>query len=320
MAVETYFYLDKTGTLLPAGQGRAAKYKVEHLEGVGYVLMEKDHSKWSMLHSGTLQDLELWLKRHLEAPSSTPVLVPAEPVCVPQDVAKVVLARVDYMRGIDLRQVSNYLFMAISRNNCSERNRVIHTRLVDKIGQPIYILYTGDFTQPVSLSYAHLVDSISQAQMVFPSLKQTHLPDPLQWSTDTSDYIWDPSMEVLNLTERAVEHISVERTARLSGVLADMEPASLLRNIKEALHTGQQRAKCDCAYALPSYSRRYNNVCMLLPLHVHTQDTELPEAVMLLAKTLHGYSLVTLVTPQQAYMGVRAFRDPELTWLKGALV
>lgn len=75
----------------------------------------------------------------------------------------------------------------------------------------------------------------------------------------------------------------------------------------------------DCAFALPSYSRRHNNISMLLPLHVYTKNSELPEAVMLLTKKLHGYSLVTLITPQQAYISVRSFRDPEMTWLKGAL-
>lgn len=322
MATETYVYLDKEGIALPPGKGRAARYKIEGMADGLFVLMEKHKSRWDMVCSGKLVEIEQWLnsKRPAVAPSTTTILVQPPPAREHvHEIVKIILQRVSHLPGMDARQLNNYLYILLSRNQVSEHNRVINTRLVDQMGQPIYILYTGEFDRPISVKQAFLVDSISEAQKLFTGVTQTRLPDPLQWSEDASDYIWDPTMEVLSLSDRVVQHIVGDRIERVFGPLAGMEPATLLRNIKEALYTGQQRACGDCAYALPCYSRKYNNVSMLLPLHVYTNDSELPEAVMLLAKTLHGYSLATLLTPQQAYVSVRLFRDPELTWLKGAL-
>lgn len=323
MALELCGYLDKQGVALPAGQGRTAHYKIEALSEGGYVLMEKCKSSWVMAYSGTLKEIELWLqkcKRVKEEPTTpTQQELPESPKEYVHAITKVVMARVSHMPGIDTRQVNNYIYMLLWRNQRSDKNRVINTRWADQYGQPIYLLYTGAFNKPISLRNAHLVDSISQAQTLCSAVTQTRLPDPLQWSEDVSDYFWDPTMEVLGLSDRAMEHIAEERATRLEGPARSLDTQTLIRSIKEALYTGQQRACRDCAYALPGYSRRYNSVGMLLPLHVYTKDSELPEAVMLLSKTVHGYSLVTLITPQQAYISVRAFRDPEMTWLKGAI-
>ncbi|MCI5563737.1 MAG: DUF3825 domain-containing protein [Intestinimonas massiliensis] len=321
MASETCIYIDKSGTALPPGHGRAAKYKIEGMADGSFILLEKNKSRWDMVCSGKLIALEEWIRSKVgtvakeDASKATGDLRPERV----HEITKSVMQRVSYLPGIDYRQLNNYLYVLLSRNRVSERNRVINTRLVDELGQPVYLLYVGDFNKQVDMRQAFLVDSISEAQKIFSGVTQTRLPDPLQWSDDVSDYIWDPTMEILSLSDRVVQHIVSERTGRICGQLATLEPATLLRNIKEALFTGQQRACRDCTYALPAYSRQHNSVGMMLPLHVYTNDTELPEAVLLLSKTVHGYSLVTIVTPKQAYISVRMFRNPEETWLKGAL-
>lgn len=297
-------YLDKHGGILQKGQGRLAHYKIEGSTKEALTLLERKNREWSLVLAGTSKDIEKFFlpEKHPHA----------------HIMAERVFERVSYLPGIDALQVQNYLLMVLWRNRHADQSRVINTRLVDRIGQPIHILYTGDFSGNFALSEVYVVDSIAQAVAIYPELTQPTLLSPIQWSSNLADYIWDSRLEVLKISDATYEHIFRSRRYRFDKEHAAIDPSTLLRSVREAMSSGQQRAARDCSFALPSYSSRRDSINMMLPLHIFTGDGELPESVLLLGRTEHGYSLMTILTPQQAYVGVRAFRDPESTWLKGA--
>lgn len=221
--------------------------------------------------------------------------------------------------GMTLEEMRNYLYILLSRNRYAGGSPLINSRLVDKRGQPIYLLDVGDPHYPPTLSGARVVYTLMQAKQICPGLQDTQLPEPLQWSDDPADLIWNPRLEVLPISAPAAEHILSSRAARLPAAIQSCPGEVQLRFLREALSEGTTRARRDCAFALPMYSRQEDTVNMLLPLYIFASHAELPEAVLLIRKTAHGYKLATIITPQQAYRSVRAFRDPENTWLRGAL-
>jgi hypothetical protein len=223
------------------------------------------------------------------------------------------------IKGFTVDHVASYLYMVLRRNGACRRSHIIHTRLLTKDGRPIYILYLGDLTRNYTLRAAYVVSSIQQARSIYPELRMQTLPLPLQWSKDTSDYMWNPYRPTLGILWDTYIHITEDRRDRLHESLQKLPAIELRSLLRRAVDEGRERAQLDSAYALPNYSSRYNTVNLMLPLRLAPTDDEPPENVLMLTKRAHGYALLTVLTVEQAYLGVCAFRDPETTWLRGAL-
>ena len=148
MASETCIYIDKSGTALPPGHGRAAKYKIEGMADGSFILLEKNKSRIRSKVGTVAKE---------DASKATGDLRPERV----HEITKSVMQRVSYLPGIDYRQLNNYLYVLLSRNRVSERNRVINTRLVDELGQPVYLLYVGDFNKQVDMHQAFRRDANS---------------------------------------------------------------------------------------------------------------------------------------------------------------
>ena len=124
MASETCIYIDKSGTALPPGHGRAAKYKIEGMADGSFILLEKNKSRWDTVCSGKLITLEEWIRSKVgtvakeDASKATGDLRPERV----HEITKSVMQRVSYLPGIDYRQLNNYLYVLLSRNRVSERN------------------------------------------------------------------------------------------------------------------------------------------------------------------------------------------------------
>lgn len=225
---------------------------------------------------------------------------------------------VSHLPGMSLAEANNYLYTLLSRNAAIGGGRLVNTRFTDASSQPIYILYVGDSTAPIDLASAVVVRSLSVAKHLYPALTDTHLPQPLQWGP-TSSYLWDPDIPLIDTPSGVISHIWEHNHDRLPQELKDRPIEVFQRFLSSSLLEGVERVKRDYAYAIPMYSRKHDCINMLLPFRVMSTETELPEAVFVIGKTIYGYQLFTVLTPQQAYVSARTFRDPENTWLKGAL-
>ena len=230
----------------------------------------------------------------------------------------VIKAIVDRMSGVTHEEINSWVYLCVCRNRTLSAGRVINTRLVDRIGQPIYVVDCGNYKEDPNLKFVHLVDTIQQARKWYPDLEDTVMPQPIQWSMNVSDYIWNPNLPVIPVSLHVFEHIAIERKERLPKLLQGLSPTSLLAAIKDSMQHGAEKACIDISYALPNYSRRSNSVSMMLPLTVPVINDSAPVAALVLAKTLSGYSLRTIITLEMAKNSVRLFRDPTMTWVNGS--
>lgn len=311
-------YMDDAGNELL--DEKAAAYKVLNASTQS-TLYRKEGTIWVQIAEGTPEQINKRLKQaNNDKPeeattSGQTIQPPAMPSC---NITKVVWERVKDTFGFSMDDLNDYLYICICRNRAAKGPAIINTRLVDILNQPVYILDSGHTsTGSIAWKEIHLVDTITQAAGLYPGLTMTHMPEPLQWSINTADYFWNPTIPVSPISSRAVEHICVERKDRLPEALQTVSPQALTSAIQESLRVGEAKAKIDAGYALPTYSRKHDAVSMMLPLHVGVLYGDQPIAALVLNKTVTGYYLATIVTLRMAVRSVRLFRNPENTWLKG---
>lgn len=335
-------YFDKTGALLSKVDDKASRYKVSTEDGESGTLCKRKGSTWFKIAEGTLRELMDILDKLIKEevkPRKKPVAtvaeeesvkvekqVPAKPEVIitqPADAAdapnatKVLYHRIKSHTSYTLKELNDYLYICMCRNRKLNTTPIINTRLTDYMGQELYVIDTGWGTEVISQENLRIVDSLKECKGLLGTCADAALPSPIQWCTDPADYIWDSTVKVLPISMETFDHITKDRVERLPVEFRGLAPTTLIDSIRRSIAEGEAMSCRDATYALPSYSRKYDKVNMLLPLRFISDRSQVPEAVMLITKSTMGYRLCTIITPEQAYVGVRAIRDPNLTWLKG---
>ena len=213
-------------------------------------------------------------------------------------------------------ELTAYLFNCLERNRKSDKKCAVHTRLFDKFGQPIYITAHERGDEESCLKNSHIVDTIAAVKYFEPACTESTMPAPIQWSYSMADYVWDATLPVAPITEFSYGHMVKDRGDRISACVEELSEEDLLYAIKTSIAIGLERAAVDCTYALPSYSRKRNQVNMLLPLFVPQYSFKEPVGAIMLYKSHLGYTPATILSCRMAYLSVSAFRDPMNTWLK----
>lgn len=235
----------------------------------------------------------------------------------PRGIVASVLSRIKDHTDLTERELSDYLWTCLERNRMSDKKCVVHTRLHDKFGQPIYITAHERGDNEIScLQNSRIVDTIASVKYYEPACTDAVMPSPIQWSYSVSDYVWDPTLPVAPITDFSYDHMVRGRSGRIRDDIPHMSEEELLYAIKTSLAIGVERAAVDCTYAIPTYSRKRNSVNMLLPLYIPQYSLKEPVAAILLFKGHLGYTPATILTCRMAYLSAVAFRDPANTWLK----
>ena len=294
-----------------------AEYREVILPNQTHQLFKRGRAGWESVfignrHGSASQLESYWVK--CDTPAEPPV---THTIPVIHNATKVVYERVKGHTNFDLNDINSYLYLCVYRSLVQNAGPVINTRLTDILSQPIYVCYCGDEDAGnINLRNVHVVDTIDDVRRLLPTLQIDVMPAPIQFG-HFYDCIWNPTLPILPVSINTYNHICVERVERLPEELKSVPPISLFNAIKASLDEGAKKASTDIAYALPTYSRRSNDIAMLLPLTIPVLNGGKPIAAMMVRKTLQGYQLSTIITLSMAYAGVRLFRDPELTWLKG---
>lgn len=294
---------------IPVKDKSVAKYKVlSYIKGLYYELYEGK----SLIKQGNLRDILDYIKADKSDKSEIEGQM-LKPIGQ-HNVVKTIAAR---LPELTYQFLDNYLYMCICRNKRISNNRIIDTRLRDSLGYPVYIMDCSDHDAPATLADVKLVDSLMQARALFPDLTDTVMPNPIQWSVNCSDYIWDLNLPVLPMSERAKEHIINERLDRFPEDLRSLSPTAILSMIKQSVEDGITKSSLDPTYPIPFYSRKYDVVNMLYPICAPTYNNGKPIAAILLNKTKTlGYEVATVLTLEMALNSCRAFRNPKNTWLR----
>lgn len=307
--------------------------KIVKLNGV----LERLYSGDTLVCQGTPADIKAYMEKERSAqevsllkpaPTPEPITepVPVEvPVCqtgkfYPVIVEKVwsLISETTHLEKDDLR---DYLFLAMWRNRACKSGPVFNSRLTDMLGQDIYLadtsyndngVYEGLRMSPEDL---YIVMYLEDAKKYAPGLK--YMPAPLQWASNVTDYVWNPTIPLHPLNAGNIQHICVERKDRLPEELQSLPPTVLIQAIKQSVEEGARKACTDMSYALPCYSREHDSVGMMLPVRVPILYGDRVICVALLAKSQLSYNLCTIITNDMARKSVQLFTDVRNTWLKG---
>lgn len=271
---------------------------------------------WKDIYVGTLESVKPFLERENNIQSRHPTAYRESEISAPYKVYN----RLGPDCKLSIKQVSDFLYLCMWRNCRCGNTPLINIRLLDSFGQNIYVLDRGwRIGGTENLRDLVVVETLSQANEIYDGSTIAALPHPIQWSSDMRDYVWDPSLELCPISSSTFRHIMEERRDRFPKSIQRIPIDAAFRYVKAAVQRGARLASTNAFYAIPSFSKKFNRVNMMLPLYLFASDDQLPEGVLLLNKTHCGYSLYTIITPQQAYMGAILFVNPENTWLHGAL-
>lgn len=222
-----------------------------------------------------------------------------------------------WLRGGDLM---GYLIMCVSRNRVAGDSPIFNTRLCDKINQPVYgydldyKFRKGKGDSYVDFTRVSFSATLHDYQRFVPGV--TEAPEPVQFFTDISKCVWDPTKPLLPLTQHTLEHICVDRIKRFPKELQLANPVHLITAVKDSLLHEVERAKRDIFYALPAYSKEHEELSMLLPIYIPLLFGNKVVVTLVLSATTQGYRLCTVLDTGRAVRSVSVFRDPRTTWLK----
>lgn len=208
-----------------------------------------------------------------------------------------------------------YLTTCVIRNRRIHKNPIINTRLFDRINQPIFIYDYGyeRSTNNINLDNIWIIESLEQAKSMCKEVEIDSLPEPLQWSSNPYDYIWNPLISISPISKLTYDIIQSQFN-KLHENLRDKDISVIMHEIRHSCEEGERIAKTDIAFALPFYNIEHDSVSMMLPLKSKILSGEKVLNAMLFDKSL-GYSLYGIITVEEALKSVRLFRNPSNTWL-----
>ncbi len=210
-----------------------------------------------------------------------------------------------------------YLAMCAARNRSLGKTPVFNSKLHDVLNQSIYVFDRGfkkSCKEDIKMSDLVFCFSLPQVQRLCPEI--TELPTPIQFAQDLAQYLWDPTIPIYPINQHTLEHICVDRITRFPKELQNTNPATLMTAIRQSLYEEVEHARRDPFYALPCYSREYDEVTMLLPIRIPLLFGDKVIATLVLGREQTGYRVGTVLNLNQSCKSVALFRDPRTTWLK----
>lgn len=218
------------------------------------------------------------------------------------------------------KSLENYIVACVLRNRRIQKTPIINIRLIDRLGQSIYVYDYGykRKSDNIDINKIWVVDSLEQAKKfcIDEDIEIESLPDPLQWSDNPYDYIWNPLIKVSPLSADMLDLIY--KQSDLNEILRDKDIQSVISEIRKSCLEGELMARTDISYALPYYNIRQDSVSMMLPLRSRILSGDKVLNAMVFNKNLLGYSLYGIISVEDARESVRLFRDVSMTWLKEA--
>lgn len=140
---------------------------------------------------------------------------------------------------------------------------------------------------------------------------------PLKLYTDKEELIFEAEISEFDIgNQRRLEHILKERIGRFPSSISNLSLDVLCQKLKSSLEFDLKMCERDYKWAVPIYSPKYDCIQYLLPYHINTSVSEVPELVLVVGKRHSYWECFTVLTPKDAYMDATAISEPSCVWLK----
>lgn len=186
---------------------------------------------------------------------------------------------------------------------------IINTGLLDKFGEPIYVMYRHNLARDSYLPYLHIINKSQYIENNF-TKEDTRPLRPISFdgqdmplfSTNLMDY------------DTNFEHCVSERRDRFPDSVKDATDLYLSQRIRSELELGLKIHKSG-GYAKPNYKPKEQELQWLLPLHINTAIHEEPELVMAIRRRNGFYEVATILSYDDSIKDkIRAVQPYENLW------
>ena len=187
---------------------------------------------------------------------------------------------------------------------------IINTGLLDKFGEPIYVMYRHNLTKNTYVPYLYITNKSQYIENDFSKEDASKIlrpisfdePETTPFSTNLMDY------------DTNFEHCVSERRERFPDSVKEATDLYIAQRLRSELELGLKIHKSG-GYAKPNYKPKEQELQWLLPLHINTAIQEEPELVMAIRRRNGFYEVATILAYDDSIKDkIRAVQPYENLW------
>ncbi len=186
--------------------------------------------------------------------------------------------------------------------NTSRIGAVVNTGLIDNFGDDYYLYYKAHFD--VNNVRTYKLDAIVTGKRFYHENGfegERFVVKPISFF-EGEDRCLKASLEQLDITNRNLNHILLERQDRFPEVWNNMSDSKKADYIKSALSAGLKIQARDSSYAKAIYSTESKGISWLLPLYVMNDFPQNPELVLVIRQVGGFYEVKTILPYDEEVM------------------
>lgn len=172
---------------------------------------------------------------------------------------------------------------------------VINTGLINKYNKDILLYYKWHekdkcyYVERIIDSKSDLIEENFTKEQANKKIK------PISFYDDNNIYLQGVTIEDLDISNSALDHIIQERRERMPEDVQKMSDEEIADKIHKSMEMGIEMLQKDITYARPTYSGRTKSLAWLFPFYVNRGINEEPEMVLLVAKNGDFLSVKTIL-------------------------
>lgn len=192
---------------------------------------------------------------------------------------------------------------------------VINTNLIDKFMNDIYVCFEKQGEQYVNPIIVE--NKIDLVRMGFDREQIKNMPKPIKFYDKPEELVFSGTIEDFDIGDsKRLHHVINERRNRFPEKFAQMSQDVLCEKLKAAVEKAVKLAAHDYKYVVPMYNTAMDTIQFLMPLHLERSIEESPELVLVISNIEGFYSIMTILTPDDAYDNARVIARPGNSWLQ----
>lgn len=172
---------------------------------------------------------------------------------------------------------------------------VINTGLINKYNKDI-LLYYKWHEKDKCYHVERIIDSKSDlVEENFKREQANKKIKPISFYDDNNIYLQGVTIEDLDISNSALDHIIQERRERMPEDVQKMSDEEIADKIHKSMEMGIEMLQKDITYARPTYSGRTKSLAWLFPFYVNRGINQEPKMVLLVAKNGDFLSVKTIL-------------------------
>ena len=231
------------------------------------------------------------------------------------------------LKKLNNKTLNEKCFIIIEASN-GIKYMIVNSRLLNKYATWIYLMYTireriNKYTK-LKEYYAEeciLLSNISDlfAKGINGKAVDLNSINPIKFYDNKADLIFDGEVNDFDfeLSNKSFYHIIEERRFRLPKELQEQSTVGISFQIRNSIEYSVMMSKADYNYVVASYDIQRDTIQYLMPLFTDYNFDKKVETALVINRTTNGiYTVVTILTIDEAYESARILNRPTAIWFR----